>query len=79
MTDEDELLEAVREAWAETLGIDAEDVPVDQGFFDAGGNSLLLLLLWEQLNELTALELRATDLFRHPTVGAQVKLLAGEV
>lgn len=78
MTEEHELLGAVRDAWAETLGIDAEAVPLEEGFFDAGGNSLLLLLLWEQLNELTDASLRATDLFQHPTVRAQVKLLAGD-
>ncbi|GGX80069.1 hypothetical protein GCM10010358_38000 [Streptomyces minutiscleroticus] len=76
--DRDGLLGAVRDAWAETLGVDADVVPLDVGFFDAGGNSLLLLLLWEQLNELpSGGGLRATDLFRHPTVRAQTQLLAG--
>ncbi|MDF3142963.1 MULTISPECIES: acyl carrier protein [unclassified Streptomyces] len=79
MTDEDELLAVVRDAWAETLGIDADDVPIDEGFFDAGGNSLLLVMLWEQLCELTGTGLRATDLFQHPTVRAQVELLAGDL
>lgn len=77
MTDEDALLDAVRHAWAETLGIDADEVPLDEGFFDAGGNSLLLLLLWEQLNGLTDRDLRATDLFQHPTVRAQATFLVG--
>jgi hypothetical protein len=76
MTDETELLTAVRDAWADTLDVAADAVPMDQGFFDAGGNSLLLLLLWEQLNELTGAELRATDLFEHSTVLAQAKFLA---
>ena len=79
MTDEDDLLEAVRDAWAETLGIDTEDVPLEQGFFDAGGNSLLLVLLWEQLNELATHRVQAMDLFQHPTVRAQVQLLAGDL
>jgi Phosphopantetheine attachment site len=73
--DDNELLSAVRKAWAETLGTDVDAVPIDVGFFDAGGNSLLLLLLWEQLIELTSRELRATDLFQHPTVRSQAVLL----
>jgi hypothetical protein len=79
VTDEDDLLGAVREAWAETLGIDTEDVPLEEGFFDAGGNSMLLVLLWEQLNELSDRSLQAMDLFEHPTVRAQVELLAGDL
>jgi hypothetical protein len=75
--DESELLSAVRKAWAETLGTDEAEVPLDVGFFDAGGNSLLLLLLWEQLAELTSQDLRATDLFQHPTVRSQVEILGG--
>lgn len=77
--DRDDLLGAVRDAWAETLGVDPDAVPLDVGFFDAGGNSLLLLLLWEQLNELPGGGLRATDLFQHPTVRAQSRLLAGDL
>lgn len=79
MDDENELLGAVRKAWAETLGTDTEAVPLDVGFFDAGGNSLLLLLLWEQLVELTSRELRATDLFHYPTVRSQAVMLGGDV
>jgi hypothetical protein len=79
VAEDDELLGAVRDAWAETLGIDTEAVPLEEGFFDVGGNSLLLLLLWEQLNELTGRSLRATDLFQHPTVRAQVNFLASDL
>jgi hypothetical protein len=75
VSDEDELIGPIRDLWAETLGADAEEIPLDVGFFDAGGNSLLLLLLWEQLNELTPGELRATDLFEHPTVRGQAAFL----
>ncbi|WP_229074963.1 acyl carrier protein [Actinoplanes sp. DH11] len=78
MGDATSLTVSVRDAWAEVLGIDSAAVPLDQGFFDAGGNSLLLLLLWERLVELTGADLAATDLFEHPTVLAQVRLLAGQ-
>lgn len=74
---EDPLVATVRTAWADTLGLEPEEVPLDQGFFDAGGNSLLLLLLWEELSGHSGGTLRATDLFQHPTVLAQAALLAG--
>ncbi|MFF1832858.1 acyl carrier protein [Streptomyces sp. NPDC058231] len=79
MTEDEDLFGAVREAWAETLDIDREAVPLEEGFFDAGGNSMLLVLLCDQLNELTGRTLRATELFQHSTVRAQVRLLAGDL
>lgn len=72
------VVEEVRAAWADALDVDIEAVPLDVSFFDAGGNSLLLLLLWEQLNDLTPRDLRAADLFRHNTVQAQVRLITDE-
>ena len=78
MTEEDELLAAVCEAWADALDIDTDAVPLDEGFFDAGGNSLLLVLLCEQLGEYTGRPVSAADVFQHPSVLAQVRLLAGD-
>lgn len=65
----------VLEAWADVLDIEREDVPLDKSFFEAGGNSLLLLLLSEQLSELTTRELSVGELFQHSTVRAQTELL----
>jgi len=70
-------VDQVREAWAEALDIETGEVPLDVSFFDAGGNSLLLLLLWERLTELTARDLKAADLFQHSTVEAQAEFLDG--
>ncbi|HEX6357940.1 phosphopantetheine-binding protein [Actinophytocola sp.] len=70
-----ELTERVLAAWAEALDIDVEAVPLDVSFFEAGGNSLLLLLLSEHLNELTTRELTIGELFQHSTVRAQTALL----
>jgi hypothetical protein len=69
----DDLVDEVRLAWLEVLDVD--DVPTDANFFDAGGNSMLLLLLWERLNGLTARNLKAADLFQHSTIRAQAELL----
>lgn len=70
-------LDHVREAWAEALDITPGEVPTEVSFFDAGGNSLLLLLLWERLNGLTTRDLKAADLFEHSTVLAQAEFLEG--
>lgn len=68
------LLDQVRRAWADVLDIDI--APLDANFFEAGGDSLLLIVLLEQINELTGRELEAADLFEHSTVRAQAELLA---
>lgn len=69
-----DLVDRVRQAWAEVLDLDT--VPLEVNFFDLGGNSLLLLLLWESLSEMTSRDLKAADLFQHSTVRAQATLLA---
>lgn len=69
-----DLVERVRQAWAEVL--DAETVAPDVDFLEAGGSSLLLVMLWEELRELTERDLRVADLFQHRTVLAQAALLA---
>jgi hypothetical protein len=71
----EDLLDRVRAAWAEALDLDIEAVPLDVSFFEAGGNSLLLLLLSEQLSELTSRELTVGELFQHSTVRAQTAFL----
>jgi hypothetical protein len=76
---DDQLIDRVRDAWA--LVLDADDpagVPLDTNFLEAGGTSLLLIMLWEELSEQSACDLRVSDLFQHSTVRAQAALLAGE-
>jgi len=70
------LVALVRQAWAEVLDTTPEAVPVDVGFFDAGGNSMLLVLLGDVLDETGELNLDPVDLFQHSTVLAQAGLLA---
>jgi hypothetical protein len=73
-----ELLAQVRRAWAEVLDAGEPDlVPLDVHFLEAGGSSLLLIMLWEQLSELTDRPLKVSDLFEHATVRSQAALLAG--
>lgn len=72
---EQDLLDGVRAAWAEVL--DTTDVPDDVNFFDAGGDSILLIVLLDRLGALTGRTLEPPDLFQHSTVRAQAALLAG--
>lgn len=75
----DDILARVRRAWADVLGSESIDsVPLDVNFLEAGGNSLLLVMLWEELQPLATHPLRLSELFRHGTVRAQATLLAGE-
>ncbi|QEU82754.1 acyl carrier protein [Streptomyces subrutilus] len=67
----------MRQAWAEVLDLDtADEVPEDVNFLEAGGSSLLLIMLWEELHPLTSRTLKVSDLFQHSTVRAQAALLA---
>ncbi len=58
--------EAVLNVWREALG--ARDIDVRRNFFEAGGDSLLLVKVHARLNEKLGIRLAATDLFRFPTV-----------
>lgn len=72
----DEVVGQVRQAWADVLGHDSdESVPLDVNFLETGGNSLLLVMLWEQLQPLATGQLKLSDLFQHGTVQAQADLL----
>src|SRR5205085_8660120 len=64
---------AVAEGWAAVLS--ADSVPVDAGFFDLGGNSLLAVRLVARLRERFGLELPMTLVFERPTVQS----IAGEI
>jgi hypothetical protein len=72
-----DLITQVRLAWAEILdSTSVDDVPTDVNFLEAGGNSLLLVMLWEALQPLATRPLKLSDLFSHGTVRAQARLLA---
>ncbi|NUO61848.1 MAG: amino acid adenylation domain-containing protein, partial [Hamadaea sp.] len=72
---ESDLEQRIRAIWCALL--DRPDVGLDQPFFEAGGNSLLLIALLERLRGLGAREVAVGDLFSHVTVRAQAALLAG--
>lgn len=64
----------VATVWAEVLG---RAVGIDEGFFHAGGDSLLLVRLHELLSAELAQPIAFADLFQHTTVRALTDFLAG--
>lgn len=70
----DDLLISVREIWTEVL--DVKYVSNEIKFFEAGGDSLLFLVLLERLSRLIENDLDAAVLFDHFTITSQVELLS---
>ncbi|GIJ60110.1 hypothetical protein Vau01_076260 [Virgisporangium aurantiacum] len=66
---------AVRAVWRDVLG--TADVPMDTPFFEAGGDSRRLVVLYERLKAATGASFPAAALFEHSTVRAQAELLSG--
>jgi amino acid adenylation domain-containing protein len=69
------LEQVIAQAWCRTLGLPR--VGVRDNFFEAGGNSLLLLALFEALRGSVDGELTVADLFRYPTVAALADFIGG--
>ncbi|MGW5399178.1 amino acid adenylation domain-containing protein [Streptomyces sp. NPDC003952] len=68
-----DLADRIADLWSEVL--EADDLAHDVNFFDAGGDSLLLIVLMERLTGLTGRDLDAADLFEHSTIEAQAEFL----
>ncbi|MER7164987.1 condensation domain-containing protein [Micromonospora sp. NPDC000207] len=68
--------EVIAAAWERVLG---RAVPVNLNFFDAGGNSLLLIRLRDELRTALETEVSLTDLFSHPTIRAMAEALGRPV
>jgi amino acid adenylation domain-containing protein len=70
----DDLERAVAEVWRRALG--AEQIGIDQNFFDLGGHSLALIRVQDGLRGRFGRDLPLVELFRAPTVAAMARLLA---
>lgn len=67
------LTEDVQRIWADVLDVDT--VAPDTNFFEAGGDSLLFIVLLERINRFTGRMIDAAELFEHSTVRAQAEFL----
>ncbi|MDP6709668.1 MAG: beta-ketoacyl synthase N-terminal-like domain-containing protein, partial [Alphaproteobacteria bacterium] len=61
--------------WQEVLEVDA--IGRNEGFFEAGGNSVSAVLLAARIGESLARPFGVTELFRHPTVASLAAHLGG--
>lgn len=62
------LEQAIAGIWCRALG--REHVSADVSFFDAGGNSMLMIWVQQQLESELGLQIPVLTLFEYPTVGA---------
>jgi hypothetical protein len=69
-------LETVRSIWRDVLGV--SEIEDDVTFLDAGGNSLLLVVLVEKLSDACGRPLKTMDVFHAQTIKGQARLLAPE-
>jgi acyl-CoA synthetase (AMP-forming)/AMP-acid ligase II/acyl carrier protein len=61
--------------WSEVLRVD--QVGVNDNFFDLGGHSRLVVQLHGRIRSAMGVDISVLDLFRHPTVAALARHLAG--
>jgi acyl carrier protein len=72
--DQSHLISLVRSAWQQTLGYDTPDI--DTSFFDAGGDSFVLISLIGKIEKASGITIRAVDVLRAPTMRKQAALLS---
>ena len=58
----------IASVWSAVLGV--EGLGTGDNFFDAGGNSLLLIRVQSKLRSLVKREVSVLDLFKHPTIAS---------
>lgn len=75
--DTDEFTQKLVQAWKNTLEI--EDVPLDAGFFELGGYSMLLYHLQSEIKELLGKDITPTEILSYPTVRNMAAFLSGEL
>ncbi|MET8813831.1 acyl carrier protein [Streptomyces sp. NPDC004549] len=72
----EELESRIKGIWSTLL--DDPDVAPDTSFFEAGGDSMLLIVLLDELRGLGGREIDAADLFTHSTIRAQAGFLSSD-
>jgi amino acid adenylation domain-containing protein len=71
-----EIEQAVAEIWRALLRV--ERIGLHDGFFDLGGDSMLLIQANRQLREKLARDIPVVAMFRHPTIAALAEFLRRE-
>lgn len=59
-------IQDIKEIWCNVLGV--EDVDIQQKFYDLGGNSVMLLIILDEINQKYQMELPVSDMNQFDTV-----------
>ncbi|MCB8816724.1 acyl carrier protein [Desulfosporosinus shakirovi] len=59
-------LEEIKEIWCQILG--TEEIGNDENFYDIGGNSLLLLMILNEISKTYGCDLPTSDVYQYDTV-----------
>lgn len=59
-------LEEIKEIWRQVLG--TEEINNDDNFYDIGGNSLLLLMILNEISKTYGCDLPTSDVYQYDTV-----------
>ena len=62
----EEIHKKIAEIWRDVLGVDR--ISITDNFFDIGGNSILLMKVFNRMDALYPNQLKITDLFAYPTI-----------
>jgi len=54
--------------WSEILGIEKEKISVEANFFEIGGNSLFLIMLFSRVRKEFGIEIPITQMYDNPTI-----------
>lgn len=68
--------EALAGLWRDLLKVDR--VSRDDNFFDLGGHSLLVIRMLFQTSQRLGVDLKVTDLYRHPSIRALARRIRGQ-
>ncbi len=66
----------VSEIWENVLGI--KPIPVDVDFLDAGGDSIMALMIAERIGQMFAVDIPLPMFFEHMTISEMVNVIDGE-
>ncbi|MBL7702880.1 MAG: amino acid adenylation domain-containing protein [Ferruginibacter sp.] len=80
-TNTEESLDATEErllnVWADVLKVDKSKLPVNNSFFEAGGHSLKVFHLINEIQHVFHVKLKLGDVFQNPSIKKLASLLAG--
>lgn len=68
---------AIAEIWSELLAISAEELSIEENFFDLGGHSLLATKVLMRIEQKWSIDIAIRELFQHQTIKALSSYLDG--